>query len=66
MCDPTDGRAPSFAVRAPSFAEENLQMKKPTSKQTKLLQAKIFPWNGTTEHIKQCSHGKSLAGKEVR
>ena len=39
---------------------------KPTSKQTRLFQAKMFPRNGTTGQIKQFSHGKSLAGKEVR
>jgi len=37
-------------------------MKKPTSKPTRLFQAKI---NGTTGQIEQFSHGKSLAGKEV-
>ena len=46
--------------------EENLQKKKPTSKQTRLFQAKMFPRNGTTGQIEQFSHGKSLAGKEVR
>jgi len=46
--------------------EENLQVKKPTSKPTRLFQAKMFPWNGTTGQIEQFSHGKSLAGKEVR
>jgi len=41
-------------------------MKKLTSKQTKLFQAKIFPRNGTIGQIEQFTHGKSLAGKEVR
>jgi len=41
-------------------------MKKPTSKQTRLFQAKTFPQNSTTGQIEQFSHGKSLAGKEVR
>jgi len=46
--------------------EENLRMKKPTSKQTRLFQAKTLPWNGTAGHIEQSSPGKSLAGKEVK
>jgi len=33
-------------------------MKKPTSKQTRLFQAKIFPHNGATGQIEQSSHGK--------
>ena len=41
-------------------------MKQPTSKQTRLFQAKMFPQNGTTGQIEKFSHGKSLAGKEVR
>ena len=41
-------------------------MKKPTSKQTKLFQAKMLPRNGTAGQIEQFSHGKSLACKEVR
>ena len=41
-------------------------MKKPTSKQTRLFQAKMFPRNGTTGQIEKFLHGKSLAGKEVR
>jgi len=41
-------------------------MKKPTSKQTKLFQAKMLPQNGTTGQIEQSSNGKSLAGKEVQ
>jgi len=41
-------------------------MKKPTSKQTRLFQAKMFTWFGTTGQIEQFSHGKGLAGKEVR
>jgi len=41
--------------------KENLQMKKPTSKQTRRFQAKMFPRNGTTGQIEQFSHGKSLA-----
>jgi len=45
--------------------EENL-MKKPTCKQTRLFEAKMFQWNGTTGHIEHSSHGKSLAGKDIR
>jgi len=41
-------------------------MKKPTSKPTRLFQAKMFPRNDTTGQIEQFSHGKSLAGKEAR
>ena len=41
-------------------------MKKLTSKQTRLFRAKMFPYNGTTGQFEQFSHGKSLAGKEVR
>ena len=41
-------------------------MKKQTSKQTRLFQAKMFPRNGTTGQIEQFSHGKSLTRKEVR
>jgi len=41
-------------------------MKKPTSKPTRLFQAKMFPWNDTTGQIEQFSHGKSLAEKEVQ
>ena len=33
---------------------------------TRLFQAKMFPRNGTTGQIRQFSHGKSLAGKEVQ
>jgi len=40
-------------------------MKKPTSKQTRLIQAKMFPHNGTTGKIEQSSQGNSLARKEV-
>jgi len=39
--------------------------KKPTFKQAKLFQAKIFPGNGMTGQIKQTLHSKSLAGQEV-
>ena len=46
--------------------EENLQIKKLTSEQTRLFQAKMFPRNGTTGQIEQFSHGKSLARKEVQ
>jgi len=35
-------------------------------KQIRLFQAKMFARNGTTGQIEQFSHGKSLAGKEVR
>jgi len=48
------------------WEHENLQMKKPTSKQTRLFQAKMFPQNGTTGQIEQFSHGKNLTEKEVR
>jgi len=41
-------------------------MKKPTSKQTRLFQAKMFPRNDTTGQVEQFSYGKSLAGKEVQ
>ena len=41
-------------------------MKKPTSKQISLFQAKMFPRNGKTGQIEQSSHGKSLAGKVAR
>jgi len=41
-------------------------MKKPTSKQTRLFQAKMFSRNGTIGQIEQSSHGKSFAGKEAR
>jgi len=41
-------------------------MKKPTSKQNRLFQAKMFPRNGARGQIEQFSHGKSLAGKEVQ
>jgi len=41
-------------------------MKNLTSKQTTRFQAKMFPRNDTTGQIEQFSHGKSLAGKEVR
>jgi len=40
-------------------------MKKPTSKQTRLFQAKMFPRNGTTGQIEQFSHGRSLASQKV-
>jgi len=30
------------------------------------LMAKMFPRSGTIEQSEQCSHGKSLAGKEAR
>jgi len=35
-------------------------MKKPTSKQTRLFQAKMFPRNGTTGQIEHFSHGKTI------
>ena len=41
-------------------------MKKPTFKQTRLFQSKMFTQNGTTEQIEQGLHGKSLAEKKVR
>ena len=40
-------------------------MKKPTSKMTRLFQAKMLPRNGATGQIEQSSRGKSLAEKEV-
>jgi len=42
-----------------------LQMKKPISNQTRLIQATMLPWNGTTGQIEKTSLGKSLTGKEV-
>ena len=59
----TTAGAASFLVKR---IEENLQMKKPRSKQTRLFQAKMVPRNGTTGQFEQFSHGKSLAGKEVQ
>ena len=41
-------------------------MKKQTSKKTRPFQAKMFPQNGTTGQIKQFSHGKNLAEKEIQ
>jgi len=41
-------------------------MKKPTSKQTRLFQAQMFPRNGARGQIEKSSNGKSLAGKKVR
>jgi len=49
-------------VKAHRADEENLQMKKPISKQTRLFQAKLFPRN----EIEQSSHGKDLTEKKVR
>jgi len=46
--------------------EENLQIKKPTSKQTRLFQAEMFPRNGTTGQIDLFPYGKSLTRKEVQ
>ena len=63
----TTAGAATFLVKVKALRiKENLQMKKPTSKQTRLFQAKMFPRNGATGQIEQSSHGKSLAGKEVR
>ena len=53
-------------VKAHRADEENLQMKKPISKQTRLFQAKLFPRNGATGQIEQSSHGKDLTEKKVR
>ena len=53
-------------VKVKKRIEENLQIKKQTSKQTRLFQAKMFPQNDTTGQIEQFSHGKNLAEKEVR
>ena len=61
----TRAGAATFLVKVKRI-EENLQMKKPTSKQTRLFQAKMFSRNGTTGQIKQSSHGRSLHGKKVR
>jgi len=55
----------SRSIDVSGQGEENLQMKKLTSKQTKLFQAKMFPRNGTTGKIVQFSRVKSLVGKEV-
>jgi len=60
----TTAGAATFLVKVKAHREE-AAMKKPTSKQTRLFQAKMFPRNGTTGQIEQFSHGKSLAGKEV-
>jgi len=38
--------------------------KKPTSKQTRLFQAKMLLRNGSTGY--ESSHGKSFAGKEIQ
>jgi len=38
-------------------------VKKPTFKQTRLFQARMFQRNGRTGQIEQSLHGKSLAGK---
>jgi len=54
------------AHRGEPANEEPQNQKKPTSKQTRLFQAEMFPRNGMTGRIEQFSHGKSLAGKEVR
>jgi len=40
-------------------------MKKPTAKQTRLFQAKMFPQNGTTGHIEQPSHEPPRKGGTV-
>jgi len=45
--------------------EENL-LKKLTCKQTRLFEAKMFQWNVTILQIDHSSHGKSLAGNDVR
>jgi len=41
-------------------------MKKPTSKQTRLFQAKMFPRNCVIGPVEQSSHGKSLADDDDR
>ena len=61
----TTAGAATFLVKVKVHRGEPA-MKKPTSKQTRLFHAKMFPRNGTTGQIEQFSHGKSLAGKEVR
>ena len=54
--------AATFLIKVKeSSIDQNLQMKEQKSKQTRLF----HPWNGTTGQIKQFSHGKNLAGKEV-
>ena len=67
----TTAGAETFLVKVKvllEHIEEDLQMKKSTFKQTRLFhwQAKMFPRNGTTGHIEQSSHNKSLADKEVQ
>ena len=59
----TTAGAATFLVNVKAHRGE--PAKKPTSKQTRLFQAKMFPRNGTTGQIEQFSHGKSPAGKEV-
>ena len=60
--------AGTFLVKVKAHRGEpgDLHMKKPTSKQTRLFKAKMFPRNGTIGQIEQSSNGKSLIGKEVR
>ena len=41
-------------------------MKKLTSNQTRLFQARMFPQNGVTGQIEQSSHGMNFDGKEVQ
>ena len=61
----TTAGAAEFLVKVKVHQGEPAK-KKPTTKQTRLFQAKMFPRNGTTLQIEQFSHGKSLAQKEVR
>ena len=47
----TTAGAATLLVKVKKRIEENLQMKKPTSKQTRLFQAKMFPRNGAAGRI---------------
>jgi len=58
-------RSSDVSGQGESASRRTCQMRKPTSKQRRLFQAKMFPRNGMTGQIEQFSHGKSLAGKEV-
>ena len=53
----TTAGAETFLVKVKAHRGD-LQMKKPTSKQTRLFQAKMFPRNGTTGQIEQESPRK--------
>jgi len=47
----TTAGAATLLVKVKKRIEENLRMKKPTSKQTRLSQAKMFPRNGAAGRI---------------